>query len=54
MQRAFALPVVHTAVARARKVVEHFNKSRLDFEKLEEKQQLLGLPHHKLIQAVPH
>ena len=54
VQRAFALPEMHTAVARDRKVVEHFNKSCLDFEKLGEKQQLLGLPHHKLIQAVPH
>ena len=49
VQKAFTLPEVHTAVARARKVVEHLNKSHLDFEKLEEKQKLLGLPNHKLI-----
>ena len=54
VQKAFAIPEVHTAVARASKVVEHFNKSRLDLEKLEEKQQLLGLPKHKLIQVVHH
>jgi len=53
-QKAFALPEVHIAVARAKKVVEHFKKPPLDFEELEEKQQLLGLPKHKLIQAVPH
>ena len=53
-QKAFTLPDVCTAVARATKEVEHFNKSRLDFEKLEEQQKLLGLPNHKLIQAVPH
>ena len=39
VQKAFALPEVHTAIARAKKVVEHFNKSHLDFEELEEKQQ---------------
>ena len=33
VQKAFTLPEVHTAIARARKVVEHFNKSHLDFEK---------------------
>ena len=47
MQKAFTLPEVHT-------LVEYFNKSRFDFAKLEEKQKLLGLPNHKLIQAVPH
>jgi len=47
VQKAFTLPKVHTAVARAKKVVEHFNKSHLDFEEFEEKQQLLGLPKHK-------
>ena len=54
VQRAFLLPEVHTAISRAKKVVEHFNKSRLDLEELEEKQQLLGLPKHKLIQGVQH
>jgi len=54
VQKAFALPEVHTAVARAKRVIEHFNNTRLDFEELEEKQQLLGLPKHKLIQTVPH
>ena len=34
--------------------MEHFNKCHLDLEKLEEKQQLLGIPKHKLVQAVQH
>jgi len=33
-------------------VVEHFNRSHIHHEELEEKQQLLGLNKHKLIQAV--
>lgn len=45
---------MHTAVTRAKKVVVHFNKSHLDLEKLQEKQQLLSLPKHKLIQRVQH
>ena len=54
VQRAFLLPEVRTAVSRAKKVVEHFNRSRLHLEELEEKQRLLGLPLHKLIQGVQH
>ena len=29
VQKAFSLPEVHTAISRAKKVVEHFNRSRL-------------------------
>ena len=54
MQRALLLPEVCTAVSRAKKVVEHFNRSRFHLEELDEKQRLLGLPQHKLIQGVQH
>ena len=37
VQKAFALSEVHTAVTRAKKVVEYTNKYRHDVEKLEEK-----------------
>ena len=54
MQRAFLLPELCTAISQAKTVVEHFNKSHLHLEELEEKQQLLGLSKHKLIQVVQH
>ena len=54
VQKAFSVPEIQTAISRAKKVVEHFNRSRLHYEKLEEKQQLLGLTKHKLIQGVQH
>ena len=54
MQKAFSVPDIQTAISRAKKVVEHFNRSRLHYEELQEKQQLLGLTKHKLIQGVQH
>ena len=42
---------VHTALARAKKIVKHFHKSRLDSEALKSKQRQLGLPQHELIQV---
>ena len=41
-----------TILARCRKLVQHFNKSHLDSEDLATKQDLLGLPKHKLTQEV--
>ena len=49
VQKAFDVPGVERAIGRAKKVVAHFNKSRLDAEELEAKQEVLGLPNHKLI-----
>lgn len=49
VQKAFEVPAVERAIGRAKKVVAHFNKSRLDAEALEVKQEMLGLPKHKLI-----
>jgi len=54
VQKAFSVPELKTAIIRDKKVVEYFKKSRLDLEEVDEKQQLLGLPKHKLIQGVPH
>ena len=54
VQKAFSVPDIQTAISRAKKVVEHFNRSRLHYEELQEKQQLLGLTKHKLIQGVQH
>ena len=54
MQKAFSVPEIQTAISRAKKVVEHFNRSHLHYEELEEKQQPLGLTKHKLIQGVQH
>lgn len=52
VQKAFEVPAVERAIGRAKKVVAHFNKSRLDAEELEVKQEMLGLPKHKLIQVL--
>ena len=43
---------VKNVLARAKKVVEHFNHSRLDSEELKVKQKQLDLPPHCLIQDV--
>lgn len=48
VQKAFSVPEIQTAISQAKKVVEHFNRSHLHYEELEEKQQLLGLTKHKL------
>ena len=52
VQDALAVKGVKTALARAKKVVEHFNHSRLDSEELKVKQKQLDLPPHCLIQDV--
>ena len=55
VQKAFVIPEVQTAISCAKKVVEHFNRSHLHYEELEEKQQqLLGLDKHKLILGFQH
>jgi len=52
VQDALAVKGVKTALARAKKVVEHFNHSRLDSEQLKVKHKQLDLPPHCLIQDV--
>jgi len=53
MKKAFAVTKVHSAVARCKKLVEHFNKSPKATYKFREKQKMLQLPDHKLIQDCP-
>ena len=52
VQRGLAMPVLSTTLARCRKIVEHFNRSRIDNEKLKAKQKQLEIPQHNLIQEV--
>jgi len=51
VQKAFEVPAVRKAVSRSKKIVEHFNKSRLHREELVSKQEMLGLPKHNIIQV---
>lgn len=43
---------ISTAISRSKKVVSHFNHSRIDQEELKKKQDLLGIPNHNLIQVL--
>ena len=52
VQAALKEPRLTTILARCRKIVQHFNKSHLDSEDLATKQDLLGVPKHKLTQEV--
>ena len=55
VQDTLVVKGVKTALARAKKVIEHFNHSWLDSEELKVKQKQLDLPPHCLIQdAVTH
>ena len=53
IKKALIVSKVHTTVARCKKLVEHFNKSPKETYKLREKQKMLQLPDHKLIQDCP-
>ena len=44
VQDSLGVQEVQIALARAKKIVTHFHKSRLDSETLKNKQKLLGLP----------
>ena len=52
VQKAFEVQAVQKAISRSKKVVEHFNKSQPHREELENKQEMLELPKHKLIQVI--
>ena len=52
VQKAFEVQAVQKAISRSKKVVEHFSKSRPHREELENKQEMLELPKHKLIQVI--
>ena len=49
---ALTIHSVQKAVARCRKIVAHFNQSRLDREELVKKQKQLEIPQHSLIKDV--
>ena len=51
--KALQVPKVHNTVARCKKLVEHFKKSSKETYKLREKQVMLQLPQHQLIQECP-
>ena len=53
IKKVYTIPKVHTAVARCKKLVEHFNKSTKETYSLREKQKMLQLKEHKLIQDCP-
>ena len=52
VQRGLAVPELSTTLARCRKIVEYFNRSRIDNEELKAKQKQLEIPQHNLIQEV--
>ena len=53
IKKIYTIPKVHTAIARCKKLVEHFNKSTKETYRLREKQKMLQLEEHKLIQDCP-
>ena len=50
IRKALDLPAVKKVIARCKKCIAHFNKSTKEIYKLREKQKLLKLPEHELIQ----
>ena len=52
VQAALQVPQISRILAQCQKTVQHFNKSRVDWEELVAKQDLLKLPKHSLIQEV--
>lgn len=52
IKRGLEIPAVNRVLARCRKLVEHFRKSSKETYKLRQKQTMLDLPEHKLIQEV--
>ena len=49
VKKGFDVPKVHIALARVGRLVAHFHRSPKSMSKLKEKQKLLGLPKHQLI-----
>ena len=49
VKKSFDVPKVHTTLARVGRLVAHFHRSPKSMSKLREKQKLLGLPEHQLI-----
>jgi len=53
VKKAFTIPCVSTAIGRCKKLIEHFNKSTKETYRLREKQKMLQIKEHKLIQDCP-
>ena len=53
IKKALDVSKVHKTLARCKKLVEHFKKSTKETYKLREKQEMLQLPNHQLIQDCP-
>ena len=51
VQAGLKVASIQTVLGRCRKVVTHFNHSRLHLEELHARQELLGLDKHKLLQV---
>ena len=51
VQNGLSVNAIQTVLARSRKIVIHFNQSRLHKEELHAKQEILGLPKHNLVQV---
>ena len=52
VQDVLAVSGLKTALGKVKKIVEHFNRSRLDNEELRAKQKQLDRPSHSLVQDV--
>ena len=53
IKKVFIIPRVNTAIARCKKLVEHFNKLTKETYRLREKQKMLQIEEHNLIQECP-
>ena len=53
IKKALNISKVHSTIGRCKKLVEHFNKSPKETYKLREKQKMLQIPEHQLIQDCP-
>lgn len=53
VKKALEVQKIHSILARCKKLVEHFKKSTKEMYKLREKQEILQLPKHQLIQDCP-
>ena len=53
IKKVLAVPRVSTVIARCKKLVEHFNKSTKETYCLREKQKMLQIEQHNLIQDCP-
>ena len=53
VKKALQVPKVSSTIARCKKLVQHFKKSTKEAYKLRNKQEMLQLPQHELVQDCP-